>query len=432
MQDLTVWLKMRMQQAVLATIVMAAPFISQAQLTLDSAYAAARKNYPLIKQKDLVRQTSSLTIENLRKGYLPQFSLSGQATYQSDVTKVEVPVPGVKIEPPARDQYRVLADVNQLIYDGGQIRQQQVLQELNAVVEEQRLEVELYKLQERVNQLYLGVLFIDAQIKQVDLIQQDIQTGIRKVEAQVQNGVAFRSNLHVLQAELLRTGQRLVELKATRKGLIETLSLFVGYELNERLVLEKPPVANTQQQEIGRPELKLYSDQSRMLDHRYKIIRSANLPRTSVFVQGGYGRPGLNMLKNEFDLFYVAGVRFNWSLSGLYTRKRDKQLVEVNKKIVDIQKETFVFNTNTQLRQQRAEIEKLTQLVQSDNEIINLRVKIKDAAKAQLENGVITANDYLREVNAEDQARQTQIAHELQLLQAQVNYLNIAGKQNNQ
>jgi outer membrane protein TolC len=430
MQDLTVWLKMRMQQALLATIVTAAPFLSPAQLTLDSAYAAARKNYPLIKQKDLVRQTSNLTIENLRKGYLPQFSLSGQATYQSDVTKVEVPVPGV--EPPARDQYRVLADVNQLIYDGGQVKQQQVLQELNAVVEEQRLEVELYKLQERVNQLYLGVLFLDAQIKQVDLIQQDIQTGIRKVEAQVQNGVAFRSNLHVLQAELLRTGQRLVELKATRKGLIETLSLFMGYELNERIILQKPPVANTQQQEISRPELKFYSDQSRMLDHRYKIIRSENLPRTSLFVQGGYGRPGLNMLKNEFDLFYVAGVRFNWSLSGLYTRKRDKQLVEVNKKIVDIQKETFVFNTNTQLRQQRAEIEKLEQLVLSDNEIISLRVKIKDAARAQLENGVITANDYLREVNAEDQARQTQIAHELQLLQAQVNYLNIAGKQNNQ
>jgi outer membrane protein TolC len=427
MQGLTIWLKMHMGKAMIAFIAVATPLMSSAQLTLDSAYAAARKNYPLIKQKDLIRQTSDLTIENLRKGYLPQFTVSGQASYQSDVTRVDVPVPGVKIEPPSKDQYKILADVNQVIYDGGQIRQQQVLQELNAVVEEQRLEVELYKLQERVNQLYLGILFLDAQIAQVDLIQQDIQTGIKKVEAQVQNGVAFRSNLHVLQAEQLKTGQRLVELKATRKGLIETLSLFMGYELNENIVLQKPSVATTQQQEITRPELKLYSDQAKMLDHRYKIIRSANLPRTSFFVQGGYGRPGLNMLKNEFDLFYIAGVRLNWSLSGLYTRKRDKQLVEVNKKIVDIQKETFVFNTNTQMRQQRSEIEKLEQLVQSDNEIISLRVKIKEAARAQLENGVITSNDYLREVNAEDQARQAQIAHQLQLLQAQVNYLNITG-----
>ena len=420
MHRLTIWLKM------IALLLAAMP--SSAQLTLDSAYAAARKNYPLIKQKDLIRQTADLSIENLKKGYLPQFSLSGQATYQSDVTRVDVPVPGIKIEPPSKDQYKVLADVNQLIYDGGQIKQQQVLQELNAVVEEQRLEVELYKLQERINQLYLGILFLDAQISQVDLIQQDIQTGIRKVEAQVQNGIAFRSNLHVLQAEQLKNSQRLIELKASRKGLLETLSLFMGQELSESTVLQKPSVANVQQQDIARPELKLYSDQLRVLDHRYKIIHSSNLPRTSLFVQGGYGRPGLNMLKNEFDLFYITGIRFNWSLSGLYTRKREKQIVEVNKKIVDIQKETFVFNTNTQIKQQRSEIDKMQQLVQTDSEIIDLRVKIKEAARAQLENGVITSNDYLREVNAEDQARQTQIAHQLQLLQAQINYLNIIGK----
>lgn len=428
MYELTIWLKMKMRKVPAIVVVVLIPSLASAQLSLDSAYAAARKNYPLIKQKDLIRQTNSLTIENLRKGYLPQFSLSGQATYQSDVTSVDVPVPGVKIEPPGKDQYKVLADVNQIIYDGGQIKNQQVLQELNTVVEEQRLEVELYKLQERINQLYLGILYLDAQIKQVDLIQQDIQTGIRKVEAQVQNGVAFRSNLHVLQAEQLKTGQRLVELKASRKGLVQTLSLFMGQELNENIVLQKPTAVNSQQQQINRPEIKLYSDQAKMLDHRYKIIRSANLPRTSLFVQGGYGRPALNMLKNEFDFFYITGIRFNWSLSGLYTRKRDKQLIEVNKKIVDIQKETFLFNTNAQMRQQRSEIEKLEQLVQSDNEIISLRAKIKDAARAQLENGVITSNDYLREVNAEDQARQTQIAHQLQLLQAQVNYLNILGR----
>jgi outer membrane protein TolC len=424
MHGLTIGLKIRAMVLFIAII----PSTVVAQLTLDSAYAAARKNYPLIKQKDLIRQTTNLTIENLRKGYLPQVSLSGQATYQSDVTKIDVPVPGIKIEPPGKDQYKVLADVNQVIYDGGQIKQQQVLQELNAVVEEQRLKVELYKLQERVNQLYLGILFLDAQIAQVNLIQQDIQTGIRKVEAQVQNGVAFRSNLLVLQAEQLKTSQRLIELKASRKGLLQTLSLFMGQDLNENIALQTPSIEGLITPEIKRPEMKFYSDQLKALDHRYKIIRSSNLPRTSLFVQGGYGRPGLNLLKNEFDFFYITGIRFNWSLSGLYTRKREKQLVEVNKKIVDIQKETFVFNTNTQIRQQRSEIDKMYELVQTDNEIIELRSKIKESARAQLENGVITSNDYLREVNAEDQARQTQIAHQLQLLQAQINYLNILGK----
>jgi outer membrane protein TolC len=137
----------------------------------------------------------------------------------------------------------------------------------------------------------------------------------------------------------------------------------------------------------------------------------------------------LNMLTNDFDLYYIGGVRFNWSLSNLYTKKKEKELVEINKRAVDIQKETFLLNTNTQLKQQQSEIDKLNQLVATDNDIISLRQEVKDAAKAQLENGVITANDYLREVNAEDQARQSRITHQLQLLQAQINYQTISGKQ---
>jgi outer membrane protein TolC len=148
-----------------------------------------------------------------------------------------------------------------------------------------------------------------------------------------------------------------------------------------------------------------------------------------LFWQGGYGRPGLNFFKNEFDFFYTTGVRLNWSLGGLYTQKREKKIIELNQKTVDIQKEVFVFNTNTQLKQQQSEVEKLQRLIATDNEIINLRTKVKDAAKAQLENGVITANDYLREVNAEDLARQTLISHQIQLLQAQINYQTISGKQ---
>jgi outer membrane protein TolC len=148
-----------------------------------------------------------------------------------------------------------------------------------------------------------------------------------------------------------------------------------------------------------------------------------------LFAQGGYGRPGLNQLKNGFDFYYIGGVRFNWSLGGLYTKKKEKELVEVNKKIVDIQKETFILNTNTQLKQQQSEIDKLQQLIASDNEIIVLRESVTNAAKAQLENGVITANDYLKEVNADDQARQSLITHGVQLLQAQINYQTISGKQ---
>lgn len=409
------------------------PIVAAAQdiksLSLQKAYDLAQQNYPLIKQRDLVKQTSSFTIDNLGKGFMPQFNLGALATYQSEVTQVKIPVPGVTVEPLSKDQYKILADINQLIYDGGVIRQQKNIQQLNESMEQQKVEVELYKLKERINQLFLGVLYLDEQLKQVDLIKADLNTGIKKVEAQVNNGVAFKSNLNVLKAELLKAGQRTIEIKASRKGLTDVLGLFINQSLPDNIQLEKPqadvPVFGN---EIQRPELKLYSMQEKLLGGQFRLIDSRNKPKASIFWQGGYGRPGLNFLKNEFDFFYMTGVRFNWSLGSLYTQKKEKKIIELNQKTVDVQKEIFLLNTNTQLKQQQSEIEKWQQLLATDREIIELRIKVKDAAKAQLENGVITANDYLREVNAEDQARQTLITHQIQLLQAQINYQTISGK----
>lgn len=399
-------------------------------LNLQKAYELAEKNYPVTKQSRLIEQTASLSIDNLSKGFLPQVTLSGQATYQSDVTKVPVNLPGINIESPSKDQYKVLADLNQLIYDGGAIKQQKVVQQLSANVEEQKVQVELYKLKDRINQFYLGILFIDEQLKQAGLITQDLQTGIKRVQAQVDNGVVLRSNLNVLKAELLKNDQRAIELKATRKGLVETLSLFLGQNLPENTQLQMPSpgqfIATT---EVSRPELKLFQQQTSLNNQQNNLIRSKNLPKANLFVQGGYGRPGLNLLTNEFDLYYIGGVRFNWSLGGLYTKKKEKELVKVNKQIIDIQQETFLLNTNTQLKQQQSDIEKLQQLVATDDAIIDLRHQVTEAARAQLENAVITANDYLREVNAEDAARQSRITHEVQLLQAQINYQTISGKQ---
>ena len=416
------------------TLLLLMPFFLQAQpkkiLLLSAAYDLALKNYPLVKQRELLKQTAAINIENLGKGFLPQVNLSGQASYQSDVTAIKIPLPGVNIPSPSKDQYRIVADINQLLYDGNNIKVQKDIQRLNENTEQQKIEIELYRIKDRINQLFLGVLFLDEQLKQVDLVKNDLSIGIKKTEAQVNNGVAFRSNLNVLKAELLKTDQRTIELTTTRKGLTDVLSLFIGETLPDDVVLEKPVITATLAgTDIQRPELKLYSVQEKLLNGQYKLIDSRIRPRASLYLQSGYGRPGLNLLKNDFAFFYTTGVRLNWAFGGLYTQKKEKQLIELGKRSIGIQKEIFLLNTNTVLKQQEAEISKMKKLIAKDYEIIELRVKVKDAAKVQLDNGVITANDYLREVNAEDQSRQSLITHQVQLLQAQINYQNTSGKQ---
>jgi outer membrane protein TolC len=415
------------KKLLLIILVLLPPLLKAQPLSLDSAYQLARKNYPLIKQRELIKQTSDLTIENLNKGYLPQIAVNGQGTYQSEVTRINIPLPGISVDPLSKDQYKITADVNQLIYDAGTIKEQKSIQQLNAVTEEQKLAVELYKLRERINQLYLGILLTDEQTKQAKLVKADLLNGIAKVQAQVENGTALRSGLNSLKAEALKADQRIIELTSNRESLVNILSVFIGVQLSKDVELVRP-VPPSVSSDIARPEIELYTLQQSLIDHQDKLLTAKNRPKASAFVQGGYGRPGLNMLKNEFDWFYITGVRLNWSLSGLYTYKNDKQLININKRTVELQKETFLLNTNSQLVQQQAEINKYEQLIATDQQIIELRKSVKDAALAQLENGVIMSGDYLREVNAEDQARLTLITHQLQLLQAKINFQTITGK----
>jgi len=398
------------------------------ELTLDSAWVLARTHYPVLRDKQLIQKTAQLTLSNLQKGFLPQFSVSGQATYQSAVTSVPVSLPGFQIESPAKDQYKILADVSQLVYDGGLIKQQKLLQAQSSQVEEEKVEVELHQLRDRINQVYLGILYLDQQLRQVDLVKADIQSGINRVQAQLEEGVAFRSAVAMLKAEWLKADQRAIDMNASREGWLQVLSLLTGRELNMQTRLVEPATPEAGGTSINRPELSLFNSQQLLADQQKKLIRARTLPKVSVFAQGGYGRPGLNMLLNEFDFYYIGGIRFNWSLGSLYTVKKEKEQADLSKQRIAVQQDIFLLNTQTQLTQQQAEIRRLGQLLQSDESIIELRRSVTESARAQLDNNVITANDFLKEVNAEDQARQSAIMHRLQLLQARINYQTISGQ----
>ena len=397
------------------------------QLSLEEAYKLSQDNYPIARQKGLIGQAEELNLKNLNSAFLPQLSFNGQASYQSDVTKIDIALPGINMPSQTKDQYRAAADINQMLYDGGLTREQKSIQHLNSSVDQSGVEVELYSLKNRINQIYFNILYQDELLKQNNLLLKDIQIGIDKIKPQVDNGTVLRSNLQILQAQYLQTEQRAIEIKNTRKGSIDALSLLIDRPLSESIKLTTPQTV-IQDTIINRPEIKLYEAQSRLISGQEKLITARNLPKASAFLQGGYGRPGLNMLSNEFDAFYITGLRLNWSLGALYNAKRDKKLININRQKVELQKESFVLNTQSALKQQSAEINRYADLVASDQAIIEIRSKITEAAKAQLENAVITANDYLREVNAEDQARQAMATHKLQLLQAQINFQITTGK----
>lgn len=389
-------------------------------LTLEESYQLAKQNYPVIQRHDLIAKTKQYNIENASKGWLPQINVIAQATYQNEVTELPIKLPNMVIEPLSKDQYKVYADVQQTIYDGGMISNQKKMAEINAEIEHQKTEVESDKLEERINQIYFGVLQTDEQLQQIELTKADIQNALKKAEAQLKNGVILRSNVDVLKAQLLNLDQKQIELQTVRKSFLDMLSVFINKPLDENTELQNPEkilLTDTN----NRPELKLFDLQKQALETQKSILNSKNLPKLGAFFQGGYGKPGFNMLKNEFDAFYIGGIRLNIPIIGFYTKKNDLALIELQQNEVDIQKENFLFNQQFQTLQNNNELEKIQKLIDKDQELILLRESIKKASLAQLENGVITTSDYLRELNELDRARNQKILHEIQYLLTQYN-----------
>ena len=389
-----------------------------AQITLEECQRKTQDNYPLVHQYGLVEKTKEYNLENAAKGYLPQFALSAKASYQSDVTEIPVKLPGVDLKGLSKDQYQVMLELQQKIWDGGGIRMQKKQTIAEAEVEKEKLNVDMYALNNRVNDLYFGILLLDEQIKQNTLLQDELERNYRQITAYVENGIANQADLDAVKVEQLNTKQKRVDLVSSRAAYLKMLSLLVGEALSPETVLEKPVPQSTVSavSEIRRPELALFDAQGAGLQVQEKALNVRHLPQFGLFVQGAYGNPGLDMLKNEFSPYYIAGIRLSWNFGSLYTLKNDRRVIENKRQQLDSNRDVFLFNTRLEMTQQDQSVRSLEKQMQDDDEIIRLRTNIRKASEAKVANGTMTVTDMLRDMTSENLARQTKALHEVQLL----------------
>lgn len=392
-------------------------------LTIEQCYELAKQNYPLTRQRELLTKSNEYTISNIAKGSWPQLTVNGQWSYQSEVVKFPFP-DGPKIP---QDQYRIYGEIVQPLTDLATVKRQREVQQASTLSQVQNLDVELYKLNERIDQLYFGILLLNEQAGQNEFLKKDIRNGLEKVEAAVANGVDNKSNMNKLKAELLKAEQRDIDLAFSKKSVLEMLGLLIHQPVNEQTTLQWPVEVETISQ-VNRPELKLFDFQSQVLDQQAKLLNTKSLPKFSLFLQGGWGQPSpLNLINASLTGYYIGGVRLNWAINNFYTIKNERRVIELNKQILTTQRETFLLNTQQTIGKQNSEVEKLKQLLQKDSEIVELLSSVKKTSADQLQNGVITSHDYLREVNAEDMAKQNAVLHKVQLAMAQYNLKTTTG-----
>lgn len=400
---------------------MSAFFINAQSLTIEDCQRMARENYPAIARFNIIENIKNFTLENANTAYFPQLSLNARTTWQSDVTKIDFKLPPnfppVDVPFPDKDQHQVYAQLNQIIWDGGKVAAQKENIAANAEVEKQKLETEIYSLQERVNHVFFGILLLNEQLAQQTTLEKELQRNYGNVQSYVANGVANDADLSAVKVEQLKANQQRIYMESALDSYIKILSVLIGQNIDEKTTFVKPP-ANLLPEDaaINRPELQLIEAQSALLNSQETVLNAKNRPVIGAFAQGGYGKPALNMLSNKFKPYFMGGVSLSWNFGSLYTYKHEKKSIEQQKLALHSQRETFLYSLNLQLPQQQNEIKKYYQTMQDDDEIIRLRRQIKDAAEVKVENGTLTVSDLLQEINALEIVKQAKSLHEIQYL----------------
>ncbi|MDX9932458.1 MAG: TolC family protein [Bacteroidales bacterium] len=401
-------------------------FINNAfsQITIEQCQEKARANYPLVNQYGLIEKSREFNLSNAAKAWLPQVSLNAKATWQSEVIELPFTMPG--IGEMDQDQYQATIEISQTLWDGGATRARSAMYKASADIENQKYEVDMYALQERINQLYFGILLLNEQLNLNAVLQKDLETNYNRIMVSLNNGVASQADLDAIRVEQLRANQMQAELQASKKAFTDMLSAFIGEQISDGTVLSKPVAGLNASDiyEIRRPELQLFEAQRTFYNSQQKLVRSVSMPKLALFAQGGYGKPGLNMLSNEFNPFFIGGIRLSWNLSSFYTQSNEMQLLRINQSGADVQKQTFLFNTNLKVSQINTEIEKFTELLKSDDEIIRLRQGIQLSTVVKVENGTASASDLIRDLNAVNRSMLDKALHEIQMLQAIYNLKN--------
>lgn len=400
------------------------------ELSLDSCQSLARKNHPLLRQAGIIDEISQLRQQNIQVLNLPQFDLSMRASWQSDVTKISLSIPGFKgPQPLSKDQYKAYVDIKQKLYDGGIAKTQAKIEEADRLVSRQQTETELYKIKETVNTLYFNALIIQENLKIVDLKKETLDANIKTVNSAVTNGVALPNELDQLKAEKLLTDQQETELKSSRQTTLGLLEIVTRANITEQSIFSIPVILNINStNEAVRPEITLFTLQKSKLDQSEEILKISRKPYVYAFSQAGYGRPGLNMLNNNLADWYMIGAGLSWNLWDWHKSTHDRASLKLQKELINTNLDNFNRSVKMSLEQEENNFQKIKKLLTSDEQLIIIKDQISKRSASALQYGTMTSADYLRDLNSSLQAKANLETRKIQLIQSSVNYQTIKGE----
>ncbi|MGI6223390.1 MAG: TolC family protein [Prevotella sp.] len=395
-----------------------------AQISLEECKSMARENYPAIKQYGLIERSRDYNLSNVAKGWLPSVSVSAVGAGFTDVLDANKLPAAASLD---MDNYLVNGSltVNQKIYDGGRTANQKKMLSQQAEVDKRQLDVTMYDINARVEQLYFGVLLLDEQIRQNLLLQEDLGISRKTVESMMKGGIANQSDLDAVSVEQVKAQQNEGSLRTSRKSYLTMLGTFIGKELPDNTDLKRPLDSDeTMIGERKRPELHYFDAQLKLLDLQKEKLNANLRPTLSAF---GFGAIHNRLIDNIHPGMLAGGLTLSWNIGALYTRKNDLHQIDVQREQIEANRETFLFNNRLDKENTNGQIENLKKLIAQDDEIVRLRQSIRSKSEKKVQLGTETVNEMLRDINAVSEASQQKAIHEVQLLQERYRLLHELG-----
>ncbi len=400
---------------------------SQNEISLKAIIDSTMKNYPISNQANLYNEQLTTQTKTAINNNLPKIQLNARATYQNEVTELDIKIPGFQMPELSKDQYRLGVDIQQSIYNGNVAKAQKALYKTQNEASIKKMEIELYNVKKTIIELVFGVVFNSEQKKLLRSYQKKINEKTNEIEALVSNGVLLKTSLNAINLENIKLKQQIYEVENDKIKLIKNINTLSGLPIDTSyaFIIDEYSITDTSQQQ--RAEYKLMEVNQIQLQQQEKLISAKYLPNIYAFGTLGYGRPGYNMLSNNFSEYYMLGVGFNWNVWSWHEEKHEKQILQINSKIIDTQKEAFLKGIEIQLQNINSEIINEQKLIETDDEIINLQTEIEQTSEILLKNGTITTSQYITELQKNEENKLNKVIHKIKLNLSKVNYLLVQG-----
>ncbi len=402
-------------------------------LTLEECFKRAESHHPKSKEMVLFDESLQLRLDQLDKNFLPQLSFEAQTTYQSDVTQVNIDVPGMNLDIPSpdKDQYKATLNLSQTIYDGGITKASRKIEEVSSGISKQQVEVSMLQVRESVSKTYFSVLLMQQQKAQLLTIREKLEVQLHQIRSSVQNGMAIPSDTNLVKVELVKLDNQIRQLERNRLTAFSILEELTGEELKPSRKLEVPqydlPAESTFE---ARPEMKLLDLQASRIDQTKALQDRLYRPKVAAFGTAGYGRPGLNMLSNDFESYWIVGAKVSWNLWNWNKAGDEKKILTLQQNILQKEKEALEQNLNVSLLQKESEINDFREMTKEDRKVIELYKDIVESHASRLKNGTITPAEFIDQLNNQKNAQLNFELHQIQLEKAIVDYLLTLGKFN--